>query len=217
MESLFAFVSGSSARADDAGGDVSEDAAEEGAAEQPSDAPQTEKGTGASVDEEGNLRILEMIVKAPTVFGLPAIQAATASESALLGALAKVQSDPGEVRAIIDERLEQLIQQRLDEVRSAVASAPGDGGAEGARIAAAAGGRAWRARAIPSGQSRQAAEDAVPSRPGAAPLSGRRGRTPTGEAGKVGEESVRALFDDRPASNGMRARASSPRFRPEGA
>ncbi|WP_270548920.1 hypothetical protein [Eggerthella lenta] len=93
LESLFVFVSGSSARADDAGGDVSEDAAEEGAAEQPSDAPQTEKGTGASVDEEGNLRILEMIVKAPTVFGLPAIQAATASESALLGALAKVQSD----------------------------------------------------------------------------------------------------------------------------
>ena len=165
LESLFAFVSGSSARADDAGGDVSEDAAEEGAAEQPSDAPQTEKGTGASVDEEGNLRILEMIVKAPTVFGLPAIQAATASESALLGALAKVQSDPGEVRAIIDERLEQLIQQRLDEVRSAVASAPGDGGAEGARATPPQ--LQVDARLASAGdsertESAKAAEDAVP-------------------------------------------------------
>lgn len=35
----------------------------------------------------------------------------------LLEALAGIQDDPGEVRALIDERLEQLIQQRLDEVR----------------------------------------------------------------------------------------------------
>ncbi|MFQ8762923.1 MAG: hypothetical protein ACLR9M_04790 [Eggerthella lenta] len=212
LESLFAFVSGSSARADDAGGDVSEDAAEEGAAEQPSDAPQTEKGTGASVDEEGNPRILEMIVKAPTVFGLPAIQAATASESALLGALAKVQSDPGEVRAIIDERLEQLIQQRLDEVRSAVASAPGDGGAEGARATPPQ--LQVDARLASAGdsertESAKAAEDAVPE-PAKAAGAALRQEKVARPAGRSGEKSERkassALFDEPPTSikDGMR-------------
>ena len=212
LESLFAFVSGSSARADDAGGDVSEDAAEEGAAEQPSDAPQTEKGTGASVDEEGNLRILEMIVKAPTVFGLPAIQAATASESALLGALAKVQSDPGEVRAIIDERLEQLIQQRLDEVHSAVASAPGDGGAEGARATPPQ--LQVDARLASAGdsertESAKAAEDAIPE-PAKAAGTALRQEKVARPAGRSGEKSERkassALFDEPPTSikDGMR-------------
>ena len=146
------------------------------------------------------------------MFGLPAIQAATASESALLGALAKVQSDPGEVRAIIDERLEQLIQQRLDEVRSAVASAPGDGGAEGARATPPQ--LQVDARLASAGdsertESAKAAEDAVPE-PAKAAGTALRQEKVARPAGRSGEKSERkassALFDEPPTSikDGMR-------------
>ena len=195
---------------------MSEDAAEEGAAEQPSDAPLDRKGHRSLRRRGRDLRILEMIVKAPTVFGLPAIQAATASESALLGALAKVQSDPGEVRAIIDERLEQLIQQRLDEVRSAVASAPGDGGAEGARATPPQ--LQVDARLASAGdsertESAKAAEDAVPEPAKAAGAALRQEKVARrlGEAGKSrrGKRPVRSSTSRPPASRMACARPRS--------
>lgn len=87
------------------------------------------RGKHASVDEgaaaisEGAAETAERPVAKPKdECGAPEGPCETALEKGrtiptLLEALAGVQDDPGEVRALIDERLEQLIQQRLDEVR----------------------------------------------------------------------------------------------------